>query len=70
MEQLEIISTKHYLRHHAYEVPWETVLRVIFTAKCRRKGKNIFEYKSESFYVLCSKDGNRLKVINAKKREK
>ncbi|MBU2589985.1 MAG: hypothetical protein KKA65_01825 [Nanoarchaeota archaeon] len=68
MEQLNIIGTEHYKRFHEKDVPWEQVLRIIFTTKSKKKGKNIFEFKNKKFYVLCCKEGDNLKVINAKKQ--
>ncbi|MEK6852401.1 MAG: hypothetical protein AABX59_00835 [Nanoarchaeota archaeon] len=68
--KLNVVKSKHYIRNHERYVPWAAVLRVIFTAKKKRKGRDIFEYKSKSFYVLCKREGDTLKVINAKRIRK
>lgn len=68
MKGINIVPTKHYERFHEREVPWEQVIRAIFTTKRKRKGQNIFEFKSKKFYVLCCKEGDTLKVINAKRK--
>ncbi len=62
-----IRKTEHYKRYHQKDVPWSVVINTIFTIKPKRKGKDIFEYKSENFYVLCIREGDVLKVINAKR---
>lgn len=61
-----ITKTLHYKKYHQRDVPWSVVVNTILTTKPKRKGKNIFEYKSKRFYVLCIRQRDMLKVINAK----
>jgi len=70
---IKIIFSKHYYKHHEHFVPKSLVSEVIFTAKMKRKGKDLIEFKKRSkkqeIYVLCKEiELGVLKVINAKKR--
>lgn len=68
MDNLKIIKTRHYKLFHERYVPWSLVVTTIYTAKKTRKGKDIFEFKSNNIYILCKKENNILKVINAKRK--
>ena len=65
----EITKTTHYKKYHEKEVDWQTVIKTITTAKQRKLGKNLIEFKSKSFYVLAKIENLKLKIINAKKRK-
>ncbi|MFQ6072077.1 MAG: hypothetical protein ACE5KT_05170 [Methanosarcinales archaeon] len=70
---IKIIFSKPYYKHHEPFVPKSLVSEVIFTAKMKRKGKDLIEFKKRSkkqeIYVLCKEiEPGVLKVINAKKR--
>lgn len=60
-------KTDHYKKYHEKEVPWHVVLKIIFTAKRKKKGNNFIEFKSKTYYVLGKIDKGILKIINAKK---
>jgi hypothetical protein len=66
--KLEIEETRHYRVFHKKEVPIYQVLKIISSTRAKRKGKDIFEYKTKRFYVLCRREGNIFKVINAKRK--
>ncbi len=46
----------HYRLYHEQEVPEPQVIRVIATGRRKRKGKDLIEFKTPSFYVLCRYD--------------
>ena len=68
MDKLKITKTRHYKLFHEKYVPWDLVISTIFTAKKTGKGRNFFEFKSNNIYILCKKEDNILKVINAKRK--
>lgn len=70
MREINIKKTSHYRKYHEKNVPWSKVLMTIFTAKKKTKSKDIFEYKSDTFYVLCKREKDVLMVINAKRLKK
>lgn len=68
MDNLKIIKTKHYKLFHEKDIPWSLVVNTVYTTKKKKKSKNIFEFKSRGVHVLCKKEDNILKVINAKRK--
>lgn len=71
---MKIVKTWHYVTYHEKEVDWPTVIRIIFSVKAKRKGRNFFQYTSKGkknvIYVLAKREGEYLKVINAKRKRR
>ena len=63
----EIKPSKHYLEHHAKDVPWNKVVDIIITAKDPRKKGGKYEIQTEDYYLLFQIKDCVLEVINAKK---
>ena len=63
----EIRPTEHYLENHASDVPWEKVVKLIFTTKNPRKKGEKFEIENVEYYLLFEVQNGILFVINAKR---
>jgi hypothetical protein len=70
---MKIRPTPHYRRYHADKIAWSLVVKVIFTCKHKRVGKEYFTYISKTpkqkVYVFGKYDEKEdtFWVINAKK---
>ncbi len=65
----KIEKTRDYKRQHEHDVPWDTVLRVVFTTKRKRIGEHLYSFTTEHYYILAKLEGRTLKVINAERRK-
>ena len=63
----EIQKTDHYIQEHEKDVPWDKVVKIIFTTKDPRKKGDKFEIEKDGYYVLFEIKNTVLYVINAKK---
>jgi hypothetical protein len=63
----EIEPTEHYLREHAHDVPWATVIEILFRTKDPRKKGDKFEIEADGYYILFEIKNATLYVINAKR---
>lgn len=63
-----IQPTPHYLWEHEQEVPWDEVVKILFTTKNPRKKGDRFEIEKEGYYLLFEIRNATLYVINAKRR--
>jgi hypothetical protein len=64
-----IRKTQHYREHHEHEVPWHTVVELIFATKNPRKKGDAFEIERNGLYVVFSIQDGVLSVINAKRTQ-
>ena len=63
----DIQPTKHYIKEHEKDVPWQKVVEIVFSTKNPRKKDDKFEIEQNGFYVLFEIKDKILYVINAKK---
>lgn len=62
-----IEPSKHYLEHHAHDLPWDEVVTIILRTKNPRKKGERFEIETENHYVLFMVEAQKVVVINAKR---
>lgn len=63
----QIEPSDHYTKEHEKDVPWHTVVKIIFSVKNPRKKEDKFEIEMDGYYILFQIRGKVLYVINAKK---
>ncbi|HIH38120.1 hypothetical protein J4460_05335 [Candidatus Woesearchaeota archaeon] len=63
----DIQPTDHYTQEHEKDVPWSTVVEIIFSTKNPKKKGDKFEIEKDGYYILFEIKDNILFVINAKK---
>jgi len=69
MDFENVEKTAHYRKEHESDVPWDTVLRMVFTTKRKRIGEHLYSFTTKEYYVLANLEGRTLKIVNAKRRK-
>ena len=64
----QIVPTEHYLYHHAKDMPWTDVLRIMIITKNRRKKGDVFEIETDEHYIVFAVRDRTAFVINAKRK--
>lgn len=62
-----IKPTRHYLKEHASDFPWDEVVEIILFTKNPRKKGDKFEIEKDGCYILFKIENHVLYVINAKR---
>jgi len=64
----EIRRSEHFELYHKGTLPWNEVIRLIYTIKNKRKKGDKIEIEDNKFYILCELKDKILYVINVKRK--
>ena len=64
----EIRRSEHFELYHKGTLPWNEVIRLIYTIKNKRKKGDKIEIEDNKFYILCELKDKILYVINVNRK--